>query len=67
MQVAQWPMEPLGLVVKELVALAMREEGQVLTVVLKLEEGVGQVEKVVPPSSFLRQGLSLIHIPSPRD
>ena len=43
----------LGLVVKGLLALAMREEGQVLTVVLKLEEGVGQVEKVVPPSSFL--------------
>ena len=46
-------MELLGLVVKELVALAMREEGQVLTVVLKLEEGVGQVVKVVPPFSSL--------------
>ena len=46
-------MEPLGLVVKGLLALAMGEEGQVLMVVLKLEEGVGQVEKVVPPSSFL--------------
>ena len=45
-------MELLGLVVKGLVVLVMREEGQVLTVVLKLEEGAGQVEKMVPPSSF---------------
>ena len=51
--VAQWPVELLGLVVKGLVVLAMREEGQVLMVVLKLEEGVGQVEKVVPPLSSL--------------
>ena len=51
--VAQWPVELLGLVVKGLVVLAMREEGQVLMVVLKLEEGVGQVEKVVPPFSSL--------------
>ena len=42
----------LGLVVKGLVALAMREEGQVLMVVLKLEEGAGQVGKMLPPSSF---------------
>ena len=50
---AQWPVELLGLVVKGLVVLAMREEGQVLMVVLKLEEGVGQVEKEVPPFSSL--------------
>ena len=50
---AQWPVELLGLVVKGLVVLAMREEEQVLMVVLKLEEGVGQVEKVVPPFSSL--------------
>ena len=49
--VAQWPMELLGLVVKGLEVLAMREEEQVLMVVLKLEEGVGQVVKVVPPFS----------------
>ena len=52
LQVAQWPMELLGLVVKGLVVLVMREEEQVLMVVLKLEEGAGQVEKMVPPSSF---------------
>ena len=51
--VAQSPVELLGLVVKELVALATREEGQVLMVVLKLEGGVGQVERVVPPFSSL--------------
>ena len=51
--VAQWPVELLGLVVKGLVVLAMREEEQVLMVVLKREEGVGQVEKVVPPFSSL--------------
>ena len=50
---AQWPVELLGLVVKGLVVLAMREEEQVLMVVLKLEEGVGQVVKVVPPFSAL--------------
>ena len=44
-------MELLGLVVKGLEVLAMREEEQVLMVVLKLEEGVGQVVKVVPPFS----------------
>ena len=38
---------------KELVVLAMREEEQALMVVLRLEEGVEQVEKMVPPSSFL--------------
>ena len=52
LQVAQWPAEPLGLVMKELVVLAMREEEQALMVVLRLEEGVEQVEKMVPPSSF---------------
>ena len=51
--VAQWPVELLGLVVKGLVVLAMREEEQVLMVVLKLEEGVGQVVKMVPPFSSL--------------
>ena len=38
---------------KGLVVLAMREEERVLMVVLKLEEGVGQVVKVVPPFSSL--------------
>ena len=46
-------MELLGLVMKGLVVLAIREEGQVLMVVLRLEEGVEQVEKMVPPFSFL--------------
>ena len=45
-------MELLGLVVKGLVVLAMREEEQALMVVLRLEEGVEQVEKMVPPFSF---------------
>ena len=49
---AQWPVELLGLVMKGLVVLAMREEERVLMVVLRLEEGVEQVEKMVPPSSF---------------
>ena len=49
---AQWPAELLGLVMKELVVLAMREEEQALMVVLRLEEGVEQVEEMVPPSSF---------------
>ena len=49
---AQWPVEPLGLVRKEPVVLAMMEEEQVLTVVVRLEEGVEQVGKMVPPSSF---------------
>ena len=49
---ARWPAEPLGLVMKELVVLAMREEEQALMVVLRLEEGVEQVEKMVPPFSF---------------
>ena len=52
LQVAQWPMELLGLVVKGLVVLVVKEEERVLMVVLKLEEGAGQVEKMVPPSSF---------------
>ena len=41
-------MELLGLVVKGLVVLVMREEERVLMV----EEGAWQVEKMVPPSSF---------------
>ena len=45
-------MELLGLVVKGLVVLVVKEEERVLMVVLKLEEGAGQVEKMVPPSSF---------------
>ena len=45
-------MELLGLVVKGLVVLAMREEEQALMGVVRLEEGVEQVEKMVPPSSF---------------
>ena len=44
--------ELLGLAKKEPVVLAMMEEGQVLMAVLRLEEGVGQVVKMVPPSSF---------------
>ena len=51
--VAQWPVELLGLVVKGLVVLVVKEEERVLMVVLKLEEGVGQVVKVVPPFSSL--------------
>ena len=42
----------LGLVVKGLVVLVVKEEERVLMVVLKLEEGAGHVEKMVPPSSF---------------
>ena len=42
----------LGLVVKGLVVLVVKKEERVLMVVLKLEEGAGQVEKMVPPSSF---------------
>ena len=45
-------MELLGLVMKGLVVLAMREEERALMVVMRLEEGVEQVEKMVPPSSF---------------
>ena len=43
----------LGLVVKGLVVLVVKKEERVLMVVLKLEEGAGQVEKMVPPSSSL--------------
>ena len=50
LQVAQWPVEPLGLVRKEPAALAMVEEEQAM-VVLRLEEGVERVVKKVPPSS----------------
>ena len=52
LQVAQWPVVLLGLAMKGLVVLAMREEEQALMGVLRLEEGVEQVEKMVPPSSF---------------
>ena len=52
LQAAQWPVELLGLVMKGLVVLAMRGEEQALMVVLRLEEGVEQVGKMVPPSSF---------------
>ena len=52
LQVAQWPVELPGLVMKGLVVLAMREEERALMVVRRLEEGVEQVEKMVPPSSF---------------
>ena len=52
LQVAQWPVESPGLEREEPAALAMMEEEQASTVVLKLEEGVEQVEKKVPPSSF---------------
>ena len=44
-------MEPLGLVKEEPVVLAMVEEERASTVVLRLEEGVGQVVKKVPHSS----------------
>ena len=46
-------MELLGLVVKGLVVLVVKKEERVLMVVLKREEGVGQVGKVVPPFSSL--------------
>ena len=48
---ARWPVESLGLVRREPVVLAMMEEEQALMVVLRLEEGVGQVGKMVPPFS----------------
>ena len=53
LQVAQWPVDPLGLVRKEPAALALVEEEQAAMVVLRLEEGAGQVVKKVPPSSSL--------------
>ena len=49
---AQWPVELLGLVMKGLAVLAMREEERALMVVMRLEEGVEQEGKMVPPSSF---------------
>ena len=52
MQVAQWPMGLLELVVKGLAVLVVKEEERVSMVVLKLEEGAGQVAKMVLPSSF---------------
>ena len=51
LQVAQWPVEPLGLARKEPVVLARVEEEQALMVVSSLEEVVGQVVKMVPPFS----------------
>ena len=51
LQVAQWPVEPLGLVKQELVGVAKMEEEQVWMVALMREEGVVQVVKKVPPSS----------------
>jgi len=43
--------EPLGLVREEPVGVAMLEGEQASLVVLRLEEGVEQVVKKVPPSS----------------
>ena len=51
LQVAQWPVEPIGLEREEPAVLAMRGEEQASMVVLRLEEGVEQVVKRVPPSS----------------
>ena len=44
-------MEPLGLVRKEPVVLAMTGEERASMVVLRMEEGVEQVVKKVPPFS----------------
>ena len=52
LQVARWPVGSRGLEREEPAALAMMEEEQASTVEWKLEEGVEQVEKKVPPSSF---------------
>ena len=51
LQVAQWPVGPLGLVRQELAEEAMLEVEQAWMAVLMLEEGVEQVVKKVPPSS----------------
>ena len=50
-QVAQTPMELLGLVRQELAEEAMLEVEQAWMAVLILEEGVERVVKKVPPSS----------------
>ena len=50
-QVAQSPVEWLGLVRQELVEVAELEVEQAWMEVLMLEEGVGQVVKKVPPFS----------------
>ena len=47
------PMEWLGLGKRELVEMALLEVEQAWMAVLRLEEGVGQVVKKVPPSSSL--------------
>ena len=51
LQVAQWPVEPLGLVREEPVVLAMMEEEQASMEVWMMEEGAGQAVRKVPPSS----------------
>jgi len=51
LQVAQWPVEPLGLVSEEPAVLVMMEEERASMVELRWEEGVEQVVKKVPPSS----------------
>ena len=53
LQVAQWPVGPLGLERQEPVGVAMMEEEQASMEVLRLEEGVEQAVKKVPPSSSL--------------
>ena len=49
----QLPMEWLGLGKRERVEMALLEVEPAWMVVLRLEEGVGQVVKKVPPSSSL--------------
>ena len=53
LRVAQLPVEWLGLGKQELVEMALLEVEQAWMAVLRLEEGVGQVVKKVPPSSSL--------------
>ena len=50
-QVARLPVEWLGQVRQELVEMAKLEVEQAWMEVLRLEEGVGQAVKKVPPSS----------------
>ena len=50
---AQLPVEWLGQVRQELVEMAKLEVERVWMEVLRLEDGVGQVVKKVPPSSSL--------------
>ena len=52
-RVAQLPLEWLGLGKRELVEMALLEVEQAWMAVLRVEEGVGQVVKKVPPSSSL--------------